>query len=233
MYSLVLKTSEKWGRKSGDTNKLNTDYLFETDNEYGFPVVSTSKNFRAEDLIPFHVAKGQKKEDITKAVHFFIDDYKFEQLWSRPHVYIPMLRNYGNMISPTFSVWDNQPYPLNLFNMYRSRWCTRYFQEAGVNVLVDVRWAGKDTWDFCFSGIEKHTPVIVNTVGTRQVLNRKLFVNGFYAMLKEVEPSDLYVYGEYMPLPFERYFQTVTYFETFWKKQRDRIEVKKNGSRSK
>lgn len=227
MYSLVTRTSEKWVNKSGDTNRLNTDYLFETDNEYGFPVVASSKNFQAEDLIPFHLAKGQKKSDIKKAVHFFIDDYKFEQIWSRPHMYISMLQNYGNMISPTFSVWSNQPYPLNLFNMYRSRWVTRIFQEVGVNVLVDVRWADEDTYDFCFSGIKKNTPVIVNTVGTKLLANRKLFVDGFYAMMKAIEPSDLFVYGEYMPLDFEKYFQSVTYFESFWKKQRDKILERK------
>ena len=226
MYSVVYKTSEKWKNKSGEINKLNTDYLFETDNEYGFPVVSSSPGFVASDLLPFHLAKGQYKDDLDKAVHFFIDDYKFEQIWSTPFKYIPMFRNYGNIISPDFSVWSVQPYALNLFNMYRSRWCTRFYQEMGVNVLVDVRWADKSTWDFCFSGIEKHTPVIINTVGTKLLMNRQMFVDGFFAMLKRIEPSDLYVYGEYMPIDFEGYFDTVTYFDSFWKKQRDKISEK-------
>lgn len=139
MYSIVYKTSEKWRNKSGDTNKLNTDWLFETDNEYGFPVVCSSPDFSATDLLPFHLAKKQYKNDLDKAVHFFIDDYKFEQLWSSPFKYVPMFRNYGNIISPDFSIWSVQPYALNIFNMYRSRYLTRFYQEFGVNVLVDVR----------------------------------------------------------------------------------------------
>lgn len=224
MYAIVSKTSEKWKGKSGDTNKLNTDWLFDTDNEFGFPVVASSPDFKAADLIPFHIAKTEKRrKDEDRAVHFFIDDYKFEQVWSRPHQYIDMFRAYGNMISLDFSIWSIQPYALNLFNMYRSRWCTRYYQEHGVNVLVDVRWADKSTWDFCFSGIEKYTPVIINTVGTKLLDNRQMFIDGFFEMLKRIEPSDLYVYGEYMPVNFEKYFDSVTYYESFWAKQRARI----------
>ena len=231
MYSLILKTSDSWSAsKSSEINKLNTDYLFETDNEYGFPVVKSSENFSAKDLVPFNLCKSKKKEDMDKAVHFFLDDYKFEQLWTRPVKYIELLKSYEGMISPTFSVWSNQPYALNLFNMYRSRWCTRFFQEFGVNVLVDVRWADKSSYDYCFSGIEKYSPVIVNTVGTKMLANRKMFIDGFDEMLRQIEPSKLYVYGEFMPLNFEKYFDDVIYFESFWKKQRDKIKLKKEGS---
>ena len=228
MYSLVTKTQENWSsRKSSELDKLNQSCLFETDNKYGFPIVKTSADFSAEDLIPFNTCKGMKKEDLNKAVHFFLDDYKFEQIWTRPRDFINTFLTYGNIVSPTFSIWSNQPYALNLFNMYRSRWCTRFFQEFGVNVLVDCRWSDESSYDYSFSGIEKHTPVIVNTVGTKYLDNRKMFVDGFEEMLRVVEPSDLYVYGEYMPVNFDKYFNSVTYFESFWKKQRDKIEEKK------
>ena len=228
MYSLVTKTQESWkAQKSGELDKLNLSCLFETDNVYGFPVVKTSDEFEVTDLIPFNLCKQKKKEDLDKGVHFFLDDYKFEQIWTRPRDYIQMFQEYGNIVSPTFSIWSNQPYALNLFNMYRSRWCTRFFQEFGVNVLVDVRWSDESSYDYSFSGIEKHSPVIVNTVGTKYLDNRKMFIDGFEEMLKRIEPSELYVYGEYMPVQFDRYFDKVIYFESFWKKQRDKIEEKK------
>lgn len=227
MYSLVIKTQENWNsRKSSELDKLNVSCLFETDNKYGFPIVSTSKEFSAEDLIPFHTCKAMRKEDLNKAVHFFLDDYKFEQIWTRPRDFINLFQFYGNIVSPTFSIWSNQPYALNVFNMYRSRWCTRFFQEFGINVLVDVRWSDEKSYDFAFSGIEKNTPVIVNTVGTKYLDNRKMFRDGFYEMLKVLEPNKLYVYGEYLPVDFNKYFDDVIYFESFWKKQRDKIKRK-------
>lgn len=60
--------------------------------------------------------------------------------------------------------------------------------------------------------------------------NRKMFVKGFEEMLRQIEPSKLYVYGEYMPLDFSKYFDDVFYYESFWKKQRDKIKLKKEGS---
>lgn len=228
MYSLVTKTQESWdARKSGELDKLNQSFLFETENKYGFPVVRSSENFQCSDLVGFHLAKSMKSEHKGKAVHFFLDDYKFEQVWTRPRDFINTFLHYGNIVSPTFSIWSNQPYALNLFNMYRSRWCTRFFQEFGINVLVDCRWSDESSYDYAFSGIEKHSPLIVNTVGTKYLENRKMFIDGFEEMLRRIEPSKLYVYGEYMPVDFDKYFDEVVYFESFWKQQRDKIAEKK------
>lgn len=55
-YSLKLKSSDNWvsSKVSGEMKKLNTDYLFETDNIYGFPKVS-SDDFIPKDLTAFNV----------------------------------------------------------------------------------------------------------------------------------------------------------------------------------
>lgn len=226
-YSLLTKTQNSWvSNISGELNKLNTNFLFETDNKFGFPEVSTSDNFIVEDLVGFHLSKKEIRTAHNKAVHFFLDDYKFEQIWTRPRDFVTLFQTYGGIISPTFSIWSNQPYALNIFNMYRSRWCARFYQEFGVKVLVDVRWSDESSYDFAFSGIKKNTPVIVNTVGTRYLENRKMFISGFYEMLRVLEPDKLYVYGEYMPIDFSKYFNEVIYFESFWKKQRDKIQSK-------
>ena len=227
MYSLVTKSETNWkSSKSGDMNKLNTFCLFKTDNEYGFPEV-VSSDFSPSALLPFNLSKNKRQGDSLKTVHFFLDDYKFEPLWSDPRKFIDLLRFYNGMISPTYSVWSNQPYALNLYNIYRSRWITRFYQEQGINVLVDVRWAGADTYDICFSGIAKHSSVIINTVGTRLLSNREMFREGFTEMLNRIEPSKLFIYGEYLPLKFEDYFENVTYFDSFWKERREQIKEKR------
>ena len=219
-YKLVTKSSNTWNNSSGELRKLNQDNLYYTDNEYGFPVVKSSEDMHIQELIPFHMCKKKLVRDKDKTVHFFLDDYKFEVLWSNPKKCLEILKYYGQCISPTYSIWEMQPYALNLYNMYRSRWVTRYLQENDVKVLVDVRWAGKDTYDYCFSGIEHNSPVIVNTVGTKLKANRQMFIDGFEEMVARLEPSELYVYGEYMPLNFEDYIDKVTYFPSFWAEKR-------------
>ena len=223
MYKLVTKSEANWNsNKSGDLNKLNTFCLFKTNDPYGFPEVK-SNEFNPIDLIPYHTCKKKKIGDREKTVHFFLDDYKFEQVWVNPKKYIELFQFYNGIISPTFSIWENQPYALNVFNMYRSRWITRFYQECGVKVLIDARWADKSTYDLCFSGIQKNSPIIVNTVGTKMLDNRKLFKDGFEVMLDRIQPSKLYVYGEFMPVKFDKYFSDVIYFESFWSKQRKKI----------
>lgn len=225
MYSLVTKSQDNWrSKKSSELDKLNTSVLFETEDKFGFPEVESSPNFNCTDLLGFHMAKNTLAKNSDKAVHFFLEDYKFEQVWTRPRDFINTFMYYGNIISPTFSIWSNQPYALSVFNMYRSRWCTRFYQEFGINVLVDCRWSDVDSYDYAFSGIKKHSPVIVNTVGTKYLENRRMFVNGFEEMLRRIEPSKLYVYGEYMPVHFDKYFDDVVYYESFWKKQRGKIK---------
>lgn len=223
-YGIVTKSSQDWKNASGDLKKLNQDKLYYTNNEYGFPVVKSSEFMTIDKLIPFHMCKKKLVRDKDKTVHFFLDDYKFEILWSNPKKCLEILKYYGQCISPTYSIWEMQPYALNIYNMYRSRWVTRYLQENDVKVLVDVRWAGKDTYDYCFSGIERNTPVIVNTVGTKLKANRQMFIDGFEEMIVRLEPSELYVYGEYMPVNFEDYIDKVTYFPSYWAEKRKNME---------
>lgn len=223
MYKLLTKTSEKWeGKATSDLYKLNQHCMFVTDNEYGLPIVESS-NFTPTELIPFHLCKKMLKGDKHKTVHFFLDDYKFECVWSKPHRYLDILKYYGSVISPTFSIYDNQPFAMNLWNMYRSRWLTRYWQEHGIDVIVDVRWGSEETYDICFSGIKKGSKVIVNTVGTKYLANRSIFRLGFDEMIKRIEPSELYVYGEYIPVNFEEYVEKVHYFPSFWAEKRKNL----------
>ena len=223
-YKLVTKSSNTWNNSSGELRKLNQDNLYYTDNEYGFPIVKSSEGMNIQELIPFHMCKKKLVRDKDKTVHFFLDDYKFEVLWSNPTKCLEILKYYGQCISPTYSIWEMQPYALNLYNMYRSRWVTRYLQENDVKVLVDVRWADKSSYDYCFSGIERHSPVIVNTVGTKLKANRQMFIDGFEEMIVRLEPSELYVYGEYMPVNIEDYIDKVTYFPSYWSEKRKNME---------
>lgn len=225
-YKILTKTSSKWeGNSTKNLYKLNQNFLFETEDEYGFPEVC-SDDFVPEKLIPFNMCKKMKVGDKDKTVHFYIDDYHFESLWSKPSRYLNILKYYKGVICPDFSVYSVQPKVMNMWNVYRNRWLTRYLQEHGINVILDVSWADESTYDYCFSGIQKHSAVCVSTVGTRLLENREMFVKGFEELIKRIEPKELYVYGEYMPLDFSKYCDTVHYYDSYWKEVRDRRSAK-------
>lgn len=133
----------------------------------------------SEKAISFNYAmtyKGDKDETIC---HFFVDDYQFERVWTSPDKYIPMLRRFKAVAAPDFSVSDDFPTAIKIYNVYRKAWLTRYFQEQGVCMLPTAEWGGEDTLEYAFAGIPKHSPVCVTAAGVVQnKLERQMFEAG-------------------------------------------------------
>lgn len=94
-----------------------------------------------------------------------IGDYKFETMWNRPDSKIDHLREYRAVLSPQFSVYTEMPLPLQLYNIFRSRWCGAYLQRQGVKVIPTVYWGKPASFWFCFDGIETGSAVAVSTLG--------------------------------------------------------------------
>ncbi len=108
-------------------------------------------------------------------------------------------------------------------NTYRSRWLGRFWQENGIQVIPTVVWGDERSYDFCFEGIAKNSTVAIGTVGVRSAEAKALFIQGFYEMIKRLEPKTLIVYGEHMPIKFEDYVENVYYYDSYWKKRRKEL----------
>lgn len=55
-----------------------------------------------QSWIGFNYAKSCK-DPANKAVHFFVDDYQFNRLWTNPDAYLDMLRRFKAVCTPDFS----------------------------------------------------------------------------------------------------------------------------------
>ena len=75
-----------------------------------------------------------------------------------------------------------------------------------------AQWADESTWNFCFENIPHNYVLVVSTVETRRLDNRKLFVDGFDSMINTLAPRILLVYGEFKPFCFEGYVNEVHYY---------------------
>jgi hypothetical protein len=101
--------------------------------------------------------------DFSKTIiGFYTDDKRFEQAWDAPDLFTAKLINRKplSVISPNFSLWFQSPAAVKIWNTYRSRWCGRYFQEAGLKVIPDVNFSGPESWEYCFAGIPKNAPCV-------------------------------------------------------------------------
>jgi hypothetical protein len=85
----------------------------------------------------------------------------------------------------------------HIWNIYRSRWVGRYFQEAGVKVIPDVPTAGLASLEYVMTGIPKGVPAISFQCQTSEKSDDEIKIRrAMYAAIeKELEPAQILVYG--------------------------------------
>ena len=153
-------------------------------------------------MIGFDKAKNDES-NYDRLVHFFLYDYKFEDIWKKPDNYVEKLKNYVGVLSPDFSMYIEMNRTLQLYNTFRNRWCGVYLASKGIKVIPTVNWGNEDTFDFCFDGISKGSVVAVSTYMVREHNNhsdqKEFFMKGYNEMLKRIEPSKIICYSEPFP----------------------------------
>ena len=151
------------------------------------------------DLNILNVQKNceTKGIEVGKAgIHCYVDDYKLERLWKKPEKYIDILQQYECALSPDFSLYLDMPMPMKIWNVYRSRQIGQYWQSQGIKVVPTIQWAEPETFEFCFKGIPKGSIVSVSTIGVKRNKDAtKIWQEGMDAMISEIEPSTILVYG--------------------------------------
>ena len=129
-----------------------------------------------------------------RTVHFFLDDYKFDEVWKQPGNQVKRLSQYAQVLSPDFSVYADMPEALQIYNTFRNRWCASVWQAAKMVVIPTISWAQPKSFGFCFDGVEPGSVVAVSTVGTSKA--RAQFMSGFEEMLSRIQPRRVIVYGK-------------------------------------
>ena len=189
---MATRSSKNWkANMPGGWDVLNTHALFPAANLYGIPMLKYSTTPEILGLVPFN--SNELLEGY--ACHFFLDDYRFERVWNRPSVYVPMLSQYRVVLTPDFSLYTDWPLSVNLWNIYRSRWLGRYWQEHGITVIPTVGWAGESSFSFCFQGIPVGSTVALSPPDVRSSDVLFKFLAGFQEMLRRVRPIVVWSYG--------------------------------------
>lgn len=72
----------------------------------------------------------------AKTILFYTDDYRFSALLNNPEI----LADAGIKIigEVNYTVHANMPYPLAIFQIYKKRYISRYLQEMGIEIMVDL-----------------------------------------------------------------------------------------------
>ena len=189
---MATRSSKNWkANMPGGWDALNTDTLFPAANIYGIPMLRLTTAPEIHGLIPF-TGSGPLA---GHACHFFLDDYRFERVWNRPSVYVSRLSQFPVVLTPDFSLYLDWPFSVNLWNVYRSRWLGRYWQEHGITVVPTVGWAGESSFSFCFQGILLGSTVAISPPDVRSSDVLYKFLAGYREMLRQVRPAAVWSYG--------------------------------------
>lgn len=151
-------------------------------------------HFIPKDLVGFNYSKTNEEKDV--GIHFYLDDYQFERIWSAPEKYVEVLQEYDCILSPDFSLYMDMPMPMKIWNTYRSRQIGAYYQSKGIKVIPTISWAERETFEFCFKGIPKESIVSVSTIGVKRDKEAlEIWREGMDEMIEQINPSDILIYG--------------------------------------
>lgn len=180
--------------RTNDTYNLNLVDLENSTNDFWQMPIIENDNYIPKNLIGFNYAKTNKDKNV--GIHFYLDDYQFERVWNDPDIYADMLSEYDCILSPDFSLYLDMPMPMKIWNVYRSRQIGQYYQLQGIKVIPTISWGEKETFSFCFKGIPKGSIVSISTIGVKKDKEAlQIWKDGMDAMIKEIEPSTILVYG--------------------------------------
>lgn len=194
---MQTKTSARWQATPGSFDALHTDHLFPAgDNPYGIPSIPHAPlSYAPNWLAPYRTRIRAKNGTSAGAVHFFLDDYRFETTWSRPAKALQYLRDFETLLTPDFSLYPNWPLATQIWNVYRSRWCGAYWASIGFRVIPTISWSGRESYGFSFAGVARRSIVAVSTVGVHRS-DLSHFEHGYCEMIQRIEPSRVLCYGK-------------------------------------
>ena len=161
----------------------------------------------------FSGAKGVEDRERT-GIHFFLDDYMFLRVWNDPARYAQMLRCFGAVMTPDFSLYTDYPRAVQIYNHWRKHQLGAYWQRLGMTVIPTICWSDHDSYDWCFDGEPMGGTVAVSSVGTQKNPQaRTLFTDGYLEMMRVLKPQKVIFFG---PIPKECAFGPNEHHETFY-----------------
>jgi hypothetical protein len=195
------RSSDRWAAKPGSFDTLNCRQLFPSNDKYGIPAVrqpSTQELPEAPScMIPYNLRVRSQLGYADSAMHFFLDDYRFELVWSKPNLTLSRIKQAWLVLTPDFSLYADYPIAAQIWNTYRNRWCGAYWQSEGRVVIPTIAWSTPESYEFCFNGVEYGSPVAISTQGLKIDENSYIrFKDGYSEMINRLNPRFVMCYGK-------------------------------------
>jgi len=111
------------------------DVLFESNNEFEIPNLLLDRQAGKLEL-PFVDYSSARRRLNVATVHFYVDDYRFDNIWKSPAKILT--ENISAATEPNTSTSHTMPIAYGLQQIYKKRWIARYWQENGLLIYADL-----------------------------------------------------------------------------------------------
>ena len=163
-----------------------------------WPIVDRSDSV-PKGMTNFYPTDADKHGD--DYAHFFVEDYRFERIWTEPERYVPVLKKYAGMIMPDFSTYTNMPIPMQIWNAYRNKALAAYYQSQGIDVIPSLMWSDDRSFDWIFDGMPIGGTYALGATGfDADDTSRHGFYTGLFEAIRCLKPNTLLVYGRKLNL---------------------------------
>lgn len=129
-------------------------------------------------------------------VHFYIDDYQFERVWRKPERYTKMLSRFAGVIGPDFSIYQDMPKAQQIWQIYRQRLLTAYWQQCGLRVIPNVSWSDESSFEWVFDGLPKNSVIALSSNGCLNKNTLPQFLKGYTEAQRVLAPMQTVFIGE-------------------------------------
>lgn len=175
--------------------------------DYNSPIIRTS-NLKPKKIIPFNCANTCKNPS-EYYIHFYIHDYQFERIWNDVERYTKMFQKFAGVIGPDFSAYEDLSISHRIYNIYRNKVLTAYWQKNNINVIPNARWIENDrlyNLNHGLDGIPKNSTIAITTHNCFNKKGSLIFRREFNDILKILEPKRIICVGK---MPEEQKLQCV------------------------
>lgn len=151
-----------------------------------------------EKMVAFDEAYGKGITDCI--VHFYEDDRRFLRLFRNPERYLQFLRECNLVIEPDLSQHANMPYAIRFAHAYLNRAMAAYLQKQGVNIVPNITWVGRDSYEYSIDGRPTNSIVAVNCTGIlAHDMSKYIWREGYKNVVLPLSPLRIIRYGDRMP----------------------------------
>lgn len=163
------------------------------------PVRTWTKN-EPDGTDAYYCISNQFTQDMqVGTLGFYTDDHRFNDAYASSGAFIDFLNtlNPSALIGPDFSAFTYYPAVMALWSVYKSRWCTRLWQEAGFQVIPTIQVIDKSyslTKEYVLQTLPR-CPVIALECRNTKKEEYHLISQLISLCVKEIKPSCVVLYG--------------------------------------